>query len=87
MNRLLTGIALTGAMLAASPVPAVESANQSILLKKQIAACMTKRMLADRTITYNDAKKACADALKGAGAALNHSPSALTAASNSRLAR
>jgi hypothetical protein len=87
MNRLLTGIALTGVLLA-SPIFAVELENQS-WNKKQMASCMTKRMLADRAVSYNDAKKACTDQLKGhsAGMALTRPAGALTAAASPRLAR
>ncbi len=88
MNRLLTGIALTGVLLA-SPIFAVELDNQSISTKKQMASCMTKRMLANRAVSYNDAKKACTDQLKGqsAGMALSRPAGALTAAASPRLAR
>ncbi|HEV7612546.1 MAG TPA: hypothetical protein VGO37_11755 [Steroidobacteraceae bacterium] len=87
MNRLLTGIALAGVVFA-SPIFAVESANQSNPNKKQMAGCMTKRMLADRAISYNDAKKVCTDQLKqSAGTALNRPAGALTAATSPRLAR
>jgi hypothetical protein len=40
---------------------AAEPANPSSNARRQISLCMTKRMSADRAISYNDAKKACED--------------------------
>jgi hypothetical protein len=41
--------------------------------RRQLADCMLKRMTSDRTLSYNDASKACKDQLKGSktDAALN----------------
>ena len=44
--------------------------------KRQLADCMTKRMSSNRTLSYNDAAKACKDQLRGnkTDAALNNAP-------------
>ncbi len=44
--------------------------------RRQLADCMTRRMYANRTLSYNDAAKACRDQLRGpkTDAALNHAP-------------
>ena len=41
--------------------------------RRQLADCMRKRMTSDRTLSYNDASKACKDQLRGGktDAALN----------------
>ena len=39
--------------------------------QKRINGCMTKRMSADRLISYNDAKRACLEDLKGLNVNLN----------------
>ena len=44
--------------------------------KRQLADCMTRRMYSNRTLSYNDAAKACKDQLRGnkTDAALNNAP-------------
>ena len=36
-----------------------DAQSQSVPNKRQMVGCMTKRMSANRTVSYNDAKKAC----------------------------
>jgi hypothetical protein len=44
--------------------------------RRQLTDCMTRRMSASRTLSYNDAAKACKDRVRGRNndAALNNSP-------------
>jgi hypothetical protein len=39
--------------------------------QRRINGCMTKRMTADRVISYNDAKRACLEEFKALNARLN----------------
>jgi hypothetical protein len=90
MNRLLSGITLIGLMLAGSQSFSLDLTNQSAITKKQISACMTKRMLANRAVSYNDAKKSCTEQLnaQNVSTASNRSPHVdLSAASGPGLAR
>jgi hypothetical protein len=66
-----------GLTLASVPLIAADSSAPSHALgRRQLADCMTKRMAADRTISYNDAAKACKDELQGSktDAALSKAP-------------
>jgi hypothetical protein len=66
-----------GLILSSAPILAEESANPAPQFsKRQLADCMTRRMFADRTVSYNDAAKACKDQLRGrkTDAALNNTP-------------
>ena len=64
-------------LLASAKLSAAESANPPPQYsKRQLADCMTRRMYANRTLSYNDAAKACKDQLRGTktDAALNNAP-------------
>jgi hypothetical protein len=64
-------------LLASAPLLAAESASSApSFSKRQLADCMTKRMYANRAVSYNDAAKACKDQLRGnkTDAALNNAP-------------
>jgi hypothetical protein len=65
MNRVFTVIAMTSVMLVGARALAVDSASQSTMSKRQLIAqmigCMRKQMSADKTISYNEAMKACKD--------------------------
>lgn len=90
MNRLVSGITLIGLMLAGSQSFSLDLTNPSAINKKQISGCMTKRMLANRAISYNDAKKSCTEQLKAqnVSTASNRSQQVdLSAASGPGLAR
>jgi hypothetical protein len=66
-----------GLIVCSAPILAEESANPAPQFsKRQLADCMTRRMYADRTMSYNDAAKACKDQLRGrkTDAALNTAP-------------
>ena len=64
-------------LFASAPLLAAESASSSpSFTKRQLAECMTKRMYANRALSYNDAAKACKDQLRGnkTDAALANAP-------------
>ena len=63
--------------LASANLLAAESANPPPQYsKRQLADCMTRRMYSNRTLSYNDAAKACKDQLRGnkTDAALDNAP-------------
>jgi hypothetical protein len=72
MNRLLPAIALIGLMYAGLPAFAVDTVRSATLDQRQVRGCMSKRMSSDRSISYNEAKKACAMRLR----AQNQTPTA-----------
>lgn len=59
MRYLVLAAVAAGLLLAASGAVADEFAQAPISAKRQVTDCMTKRMNASRTLTYNDASKAC----------------------------
>jgi hypothetical protein len=65
MNRIMTVIALSGAILVGTRALASDSVNQSTMSKRQMFAqvvdCMKKRMAANKNSSYNEAMKACKD--------------------------
>ena len=64
--KLLLGIALFGLLFAVPTALAVDvtTPGQSIVNKRQVPGCMTKRMLANKALSYNEARKACTALLK-----------------------
>jgi hypothetical protein len=75
MQRPYLTLAAIGLVLGGAPLLAAESPAPQIN-KRQLADCMTRRMYADRSVSYNDAAKACKDQLQGrkTDAALNNAP-------------
>ena len=78
--KLLLGIALFGVLFAVPTALAVDVTDQgqSSMSKRQIPGCMTKRMLADKALSYNDARKACTAMLKAQTAGVAHPLTAAT---------
>ena len=65
MKLIILAVALTGALAGAQALAADPSTqNASVVNKRQMADCMTRRMSSSRTLSYNDAKKACTAQLK-----------------------
>jgi Tfp pilus assembly protein PilV len=69
MNRLLTVVATTGAMV--MQAHAVDSTDQSTMSKQQMFAqivdCMKKRKSANKDSSYREAFKACKNQLNKGG--------------------
>jgi hypothetical protein len=79
MNRLLPGIAVLCTLLAAIPALADELASrppnqrvQSVMNQRNLRGCMLKRMIADKGLAYNEAKRACTDQLRARNDAPAH---------------
>jgi hypothetical protein len=81
MNGVLTVIVMTSAIFAGEQASAVDSISHPTINKRQlieqIVGCMKKRMTASKTISYNEAAKACKDQIKSA-----NSPSGTLVASD-----
>jgi hypothetical protein len=65
MKHLLLAIFVAG-VLAGAPAPAADTSaeNNWVTAKRQLLGCMSKRMSASRTVSYNEAKKTCTAQLK-----------------------
>ena len=74
MYRELTVIAMTGMMFVGAQVLAGNSRNQAALNRRHVIDCMSKRMSANKAVSYNEAAKACKDQLKTLNANLTSNP-------------
>jgi hypothetical protein len=64
MKRVITVLATTVVILLSAQALAVESMSQSKIDRRHMVQCMTKRMMSDRTLSYNAAARVCKDDLK-----------------------
>jgi hypothetical protein len=64
MKRLLTMITATGVMLLGVQALAADLPGHSKNPKRQLVGCIIKRMSASRTVSYNEATKACKEQFK-----------------------
>ena len=55
---------LVGSLAATAASYAQEPNSQTAISKRQIFSCMSRRMAADRLLSFNDAAKICKDQLK-----------------------
>jgi hypothetical protein len=78
MNRIVTVIALGGAVLVGTRALAADPVNQSTMSKRQMFAhivdCMKKRMSANKGSSYNEAMKACKEQISKASGSLPPGP-------------
>jgi hypothetical protein len=63
MTRLLRAFAGCGLILAAQIVGA-EPESSAVIARHQLSECMSKRMSANRNLSYNDAMRACKERLQ-----------------------
>jgi hypothetical protein len=64
VNRLMVAVWLTSALLVGAHAVAAQPVSQAALFKHQLSDCMSRRMGADRTLSYNDAMRTCKDRLQ-----------------------
>ena len=69
MNRALIAIGVTSALLMVAQACA-DPANRPQTPRRQLMDCMSRRMSADRTLSYNDAVKRCKEQMKTQDAAV-----------------
>jgi len=62
-------IALCSALLGAN-APAAPPVSQAAIIKRQLHECMARRMGANKTLSYNDAKRTCKERAQPAKEAL-----------------
>jgi hypothetical protein len=63
MKFFLTAIACNSFLMAAHSVSA-QPERPTVLAKHQLSECMSKRMSANRSLSYNDAMRACKERLQ-----------------------
>jgi len=64
MKRVLTMITAAGVMLLGVQALAADLPSHAKNSRRQMAGCVTKRMSASRTVSYNAAMKACKEQSK-----------------------
>jgi hypothetical protein len=65
MQRFIAVIG-TSLLLLAAHTARAQPESRSAMLKRQLNECMTRRMSANRTLSYNDAMRACKERLQPA---------------------
>jgi hypothetical protein len=63
MRRMVIGIGFC-AMLATAQASNAQPENRAIVAKHQLSECMSRRMSESRTVSYNDAMRACKQQLQ-----------------------
>jgi len=69
MPRFMAAMSLLSVLVATHAI-ADQPVSQAALLKRQINGCMTRRMGADKTVSYNDAMRACKQRIQPAKEAM-----------------
>jgi hypothetical protein len=64
MKRVLTMITAAGVMLLGVQALAADPPSHSKNSRRQLVGCVIKRMSASRTVSYNEATKACKEQFK-----------------------
>jgi hypothetical protein len=64
MKRVMTVVSFGALMLIGAQTLAAPPPSQSAQMKRQMADCMTKKMSANRTLSYNEARKGCKERLQ-----------------------
>jgi hypothetical protein len=59
MKQFIRAIGLSSVMLVGAHAVAAPPASQSAIIKRQLNDCMSRRMAANRTLSYNDALRSC----------------------------
>lgn len=63
MKRILSAIGFS-AMLACSQAADAQPQSRAVLAKHQLSECMSKRMAANKAVSYNQAMRACKEQLQ-----------------------
>jgi hypothetical protein len=79
MKRIIVAIGFC-AMLAASGASHAQPENRAVLAKQQLSECMSRRMSASKTVSYNEAMRACKQQLTPPKETLASNPTGETAA-------
>jgi hypothetical protein len=67
MHQVLRMIAVSSLMLAGTQALAADPAGHAKSSRRQSVNCIIKRMSASRTVSFNEATKACKDQMKAQG--------------------
>ena len=63
MKRIMSAIGFS-AMLACSQASNAQPQSRAVIAKHQLSECMSKRMAANKAVSYNQAMRACKEQLQ-----------------------
>jgi len=64
MKRFLTAVGLISSLFVGTHIAGASPQRPAVLAKQQLSECMTKRMSANKNLSYNDARRACQERLQ-----------------------
>lgn len=63
MRRFITAVG-SSLILLGSQAASAQPQNPAVIAKRQLSECMTKRMSANKALSYNDAMRVCRERLQ-----------------------
>ena len=63
MRRFITAVA-SGLIWLGSAAASAQPENPAVIAKRQLSECMTKRMSANKNLSYNEAMRGCKERLQ-----------------------
>jgi len=63
MTRILAAVGWT-LIFAVAQTALAQPESPAVIAKRQLSECMTKRMSADKSLSYNDARRVCKERLQ-----------------------
>jgi hypothetical protein len=63
MRRFMTAV-VSGLILLGSAAASAQPQTPAVIAKRQLSECMTKRMSANKNLSYNDALRVCKERLQ-----------------------
>jgi len=64
MKRFLTAVGCTSLVFIGAHTAFAQPERAAVIAKRQLSECMSRRMSADRSLSYNDARRVCKDRLQ-----------------------
>jgi hypothetical protein len=66
MKRFLTAVGWTSLVFIGAHTALAQPESAAVLAKRQLSECMSRRMSADKGLSYNDARRVCKERLQPA---------------------
>ena len=64
MKRFLTTVGWTTLLFLGAHTAQAQPESAAVIAKRQMSECMTKRMSADKGVSYNEARRVCKERLQ-----------------------
>jgi hypothetical protein len=66
MKRFLTAVGSTTLIFIGAHTALAQPESAAVIAKRQLSECMSRRMSADKSLSYNDARRVCKERLQPA---------------------